>query len=306
MTRHRAKPSFTVEIKRSRTSPLPDGERPQSERPVLKPTAGMNKPQAGKPPAGMHKPPAGKPPAGTNKPPAGMHKPAAAPLHPAEALFKSPAGPSTLSASVPAEPEPRPASPGRNLWAGTGLLEEAAAAARSGRFDPPDLPIFSKAPADKPSDTDAAPAKDVAPTKDAAPAKRVLPSLIAPPAPEPEPEVAPEPEPKLPRVRRYRTAAPAAPRRTAGPRPAFVWPEDWPDEAPIQTPAPITVPAAPRSQDRIELARVELPQTEAAPHAAADGEPRAGEVRPRVKRRTGDEDLRIGQRWKRRLPRVCW
>ncbi|MET7242180.1 hypothetical protein ABZT49_02315 [Methylobacterium sp. EM32] len=294
MTRHRAKPSFTVEIKRSRTSPLPDGERPQSERPVLTPAVG-------KPPAGMN-----KHAAGINKSPAGMNKPAPALPHPAEALFKSPASPSKPSASAPAEPEPRPTSPGRNLWAGTGLLEEAAAATKSGRFDPPDLPIFSKSPADKPSEKDAAPARDAAPAKEAAPAKRVLPSLIAPPAPEPEPEVAPEPEPKLPRVRRYRAAAPPAARRTAGPRPAFVWPEDWPDEAPIQTPAPITVPAPPRSQDRIELARVELPQTEAAPHAADDGEPRAGEIRPRVKRRTGDEDLRIGQRWKRRLPRVCW
>jgi hypothetical protein len=291
MTRHRARPSFTVEIKRNRTSPLPDGERPQSERPALKPTAG-------------------KPPAGMSKPPAGLNKPAAAQPHPAEALFKSPAGSSKLSASAPAaaEPESRPASPGRNLWAGTGLLEEAAAATKSGRFDPPDLPIFSKAPADTPSDKapaarDASPARASAPAKDAAPAKRVLPSLIAPPEPEPEPEVAPEPEAKLPRVRRYRAAAPAAPRRTAGPRPAFVWPEDWPDEAPIQT--PITVPAAPRSQDRIELSRVELPKTEAASHAS-DDEARAGEVRPRVKRRTGDEDLRIGQRWKRRLPRVCW
>ncbi|AWB20718.1 hypothetical protein DA075_07110 [Methylobacterium currus] len=276
MTRHRARPSFTVEIKRSRTSPLPDGERPQSERP------------------------ASKPPAGFSKPPAGLPNPAAG-------LFKAPAGPSKLSANAPApsEPESRPPSPGRNLWAGTGLLEEAAAATQSGRFDPPDLPIFGKAPADKvAADKDAAPqatAKQAAAKQSTA--KRVLPSLIAPPEPEPEPEVAPEPEPKLPRVRRYRAAEPA-PRRTAGPRPAFVWPEDWPDEAPIQTPAPITVP--PRSQDRIEL-----PKTEAAPQASDDGETRdgenrAGEIRPRVKRRAGDEDLRIGQRWKRRLPRVCW
>ncbi|KMO37164.1 hypothetical protein VQ03_19615, partial [Methylobacterium tarhaniae] len=108
MTRHRAKPSFTVEIKRSRTTPLTDSERPQSERPASKPPAGLSKP-----PAGLSKPPAG--------------------------LTKAPA----------AEAEQRPASPGRSLWAGTGLLEEAAAAAQSGRFDPPDLPIFAKAPVAK-------------------------------------------------------------------------------------------------------------------------------------------------------------
>ncbi|MGX7707553.1 hypothetical protein [Methylobacterium sp. Gmos1] len=273
MTRHRARPSFTVEIKRSRTSPLPDGERPQSERPALKPTAGPANPAEA----------FFKPPAGLSKAPAGLSKPS-------EGLSKPPA-----SAPVAAEAETRPSSPGRNLWAGTGLLEEAAAATKSGRFDPPDPPIFGKAPAAK----DAGPARDAVPAKDAAPAKRVLPSLIAPPEPEPEPEDTFEPEPKLPRVRRYRTAAPAATRRSAGPRPAFVWPEDWPDEAPVQT--PITVPAAPRSQDRIEL-----PKTGTEPQAADDGEARAGEIRPRVKRRTGDEDLRIGQRWKRRLPRVCW
>lgn len=270
MTRHRARPSFTVEIKRSRTSPLPDGERPQSERPAGKPTGFSN---------------------------------------PADALFK-PQGAAKPAASAPApsEPETRPASPGRNLWAGTGLFEEAAAATQSGRFDPPDPPIFSKAPAETPADKVFADknfadkvfaAKDAATSKNTASPKRVLPSLIAPPEPAPEPEVAPEPEPKLPRVRRYRTAEPA-PRRNAGPRPAFVWPEDWPDEAPIQTPAPITVPAAARRQDKVQD-RIELPKTEAAPQGSEESE-----IRPRVKRRTGDEDLRIGQRWKRRLPRVCW
>ncbi len=276
MTRHRARPSFTVEIKRSRTSPLPDGERPQSERPASKPSMGFANPAEA-----LFKPPAAvaKPPATATKPP--------------------------VSPPAPSEPETRPVSPGRNLWAGTGLFEEAAAATKSGRFDPPDLPVFSKAPAETPADKVFAPkeapaVKDAASTKAATPVKRVLPSLIAPPEPEPEPEVAPEPEPKLPRVRRYRAAEPA-PRRSAGPRPAFVWPEDWPDEAPIQTPAPITVPAAARRQDRIEE-RIELPKTAAAPLPVSE----ESEIRPRVKRRTGDEDLRIGQRWKRRLPRVCW
>lgn len=279
MTRHRARPSFTVEIKRSRTSPLPDGERPQSERPAGKPSTGFSNPaEALFKPQGAAKPPAAVKPAAAK--PLGAPKPAA-------------------SAPGPSEPETRPSSPSRNLWAGTGLFEEAAAATQSGRFDPPEPPIFGKAPAEVQADKNLADkifaTKDSALSKTAASPKRVLPSLIAPPEPEPEPEVAPEPEPKLPRVRRYRTAEPA-PRRTAGPRPAFVWPEDWPDEAPIQTPAPITVPAAARRPERIEL-----PKTEAAPQGPEDGE-----TRPRVKRRTGDEDLRIGQRWKRRLPRVCW
>ncbi|AWN49313.1 hypothetical protein DK419_25630 [Methylobacterium terrae] len=276
MTRHRARPSFTVEIKRSRTSPLIDSERPQGERPAVKPAASL---------------------------------------------------------AVPAEPERKPAAPGRNLWAGTGLFEEAAAATQSGRFDPPDLSVFAKTPVKPSAKISAKPSADRSAEKShldkaadevfaapaqrasakatsakAVPAKRVLPSLIAPPEPEPEPEAAPEPEAKLPRVRRYRTAEPA-PRRTAGPRPAFVWPEDWPDEAPIQAPAPITVPAAPRIESKIQVPDRQLPdrqvphrQTpEAAPQAAE-----AGEIRPRAKRRPGDEDLRIGQRWKRRLPRVCW
>ncbi|MFH6786506.1 MULTISPECIES: hypothetical protein [Methylobacterium] len=274
MTRHRARPSFTVEIKRSRTSPLIDSERPQSERPV------------------------GKPPVG---------KPAV-----------------SLAAPAEPEPKPKPASPGRNLWAGTGLFEEAAAATQSGRFDPPELSVFSrnsagknsdgkppagKVPADKAAEKSpldktaeqvfAAPAQRA----DAAPAKRVLPSLIAPPEPEPEPEAAPEPEPKLPRVRRYRAAEPA-PRRAAGPRPAFVWPEDWPDEAPIQTPAPVAVPVAPRIESKIQVPTSQAPKMQA-PDAAPQGSD-AGEIRLRTKRRAGDEDLRIGQRWKRRLPRVCW
>ena len=259
MTRHRARPSFTVEIKRSRTSPLiatPDSERPQNERPVSKPPA----------------------------------SPAAA-----------------------GEPERRPAAPGRNLWAGTGLFEEAAAATQSGRFDPPEAPAFDKdsslkapsvkSPAAKDSSARDALARDVFSKPPAAAsdprnagAKRVLPSLIAPPEPEPEPEAAPEPEPKLPRVRRYRTAAPVQ-RRTPGPRPAFVWPEDWPDEALIQTPAPIALPAAPRIQAAAPQSNAPRPEAEAA---------ETGEMRLRAKRRAGDEDLRVGQRWKRRLPRVCW
>lgn len=286
MTRHRARPSFTVEIKRSRTSPLIESERPQSERPAGKPSLGM-------PPLGKASP--GKPPA--------------------------------ASLAAPVEPERKPASPGRNLWAGTGLFEEAAAATQSGRFDPPELSVFSKTPAGKTpvgktpagkNPADKNPEKSpfdktaeqvfATPAQRAAPAKRVLPSLIAPPEPEPEPEAAPEPEPKLPRVRRYRAAEPA-PRRAAGPRPAFVWPEDWPDEAPIQTPAPIAVPAAPRIDSKIQVPTHQVPVRQASTVPAGEAAPQAsesGEIRPRAKRRGAEEDLRIGQRWKRRLPRVCW
>ncbi|TNC12421.1 hypothetical protein FF100_16520 [Methylobacterium terricola] len=307
MTRHRARPSFTVEIKRSRTSPLIDSERPQSEPPVGKPSAG-----------------------------------------------KIPAGKPVASLAAPVDPERKPASPGRNLWAGTGLFEEAAAATQSGRFDSPELSVFSKNPAGQiasgksaagksplsksppgksvpgKSSADRTPEKSpfdktvdqvfAAPAQQAAPAKRVLPSLIAPPEPEPEPEAAPEPEAKLPRVRRYRAAEPA-PRRAAGPRPAFVWPEDWPDEAPIQTPAPIAVPAVPRIDSKIQVPKaqasqvqvpqVQLPRVQAPTSQGPDAAPGpqgsdAGEIRLRPKRRAGEEDLRIGQRWKRRLPRVCW
>ncbi|TGD97996.1 hypothetical protein [Methylobacterium nonmethylotrophicum] len=259
MTRHRARPSFTVEIKRSRTSPLTapaDSERPQSERLTTAPSG--NAPSAK----------------------AALVKPSAAKL-----LANKPA-PAGRPAAMD-EPERRPS--GRDLWAGTGLLEEAAAATQSGRFDPPEASVFAK-----PAAADPAAAK-----AQAAPAKRVLPSLIAPPEPEPEPAPAPEPEPKLPRVRRYRAAEPA-PRR-AGPRPAFVWPEDWPDEDPIQAPAPIALPAA----HKIKAPTIQVPKIQA-PRVEAAQAPDAGEIRARAKRRTADEDLRVGQRWKRRLPRVCW
>jgi len=108
--------------------------------------------------------------------------------------------------------------------------------------------------------------------------RRVLPSLIAPP-PEPDTPPADEAEPRLPRVRRVvvrkatRTAAPA-------PRP----------EAAPPSPAPI-----------------ELPRPAPLPPQVADGQARI--VAPRSSRtRPGrtPESLRIGERWKRRLPRVCW
>ncbi|GJD48493.1 hypothetical protein OPKNFCMD_1214 [Methylobacterium crusticola] len=179
------------------------------------------------------------------------------------------------------EPPRRPAA--RGLWEGTGLFEEAAAATQSGRFDPP-APAAAPEPAPAPRAAAAA-----------APAKRILPSLIAPPEP-PAPEPV-EPEPDLRPAPRRRSGAEASERRAArgrpaAARPAFVWPEDWPDEVPVAAPAPATPVAAPASAPP--------PPPEASdPLEAAD-------ARGRPKRRLADADLRVGQRWKRRLPRVCW
>jgi hypothetical protein len=193
MTRNRARPSFTVEIKRTRNSPL-------------------------------------------------VAAPGESPRLPSET--------------------PKPAA--RNLWAGTGLIEEATAATQSGRFDDP-------APALPPARAPAA--------ASAAPSRRVLQSLILPPEPPPPPEPEPgEEEEPMYRIRR---------RRPAAPRPAstgFVWPEDWPDEPPVAAaPAPVPAPPAPAP---VALAAV---RTEA--------------EAPRPKRR--EDDLRVGERWKRRLPRYC-
>ncbi|WP_018263783.1 hypothetical protein [Methylobacterium sp. WSM2598] len=206
MTRYRARPSFTVEIKRTRTSPAASSE-------------------AGEPKA-----------------------------------------------------------PANTLWAGTGLIEEAAAATQSGRFDDAPLP----APAKTASSAQGSSAQT--------PSRRVLPSLIAPPEPPaPEPEPAPvEEEPVFRRPGRPATRkAVPAPKGPALKGPAlkgpaqtgFVWPEDWPDEPPA-APAPAPEPAPPA------LAPVSLAALRA-----------VGEAAPRPKRREGD--LRVGERWKRRLPRYC-
>ena len=108
--------------------------------------------------------------------------------------------------------------------------------------------------------------------------RRVLPSLIAPP-PEPDEPPADEVEPRLPRVRRVvvRKAT-----RAAAPAPR-------PDAAPA-SPAPI-----------------EPPRPAARPPQVADGPARIVAPRPaRARPGRPPETLRIGERWKRRLPRVCW
>ncbi|MFE1601998.1 hypothetical protein [Methylobacterium sp. ID0610] len=167
------------------------------------------------------------------------------------------------------------------LWAGTGLIEEAAAASESGRFDPaPGL--FGKAP------EAAAPAPRAARGSASAASRRVLPSLIAPPEPPPEPEPVVEEEPIF-RRRRPIVRKPAAPPASQG----FVWPEDWPDEPPAPpapAPAPAPVPAAP-------------PAPAPVPAALAAARSGSAEAAPRGKRR--EDELRVGERWKRRLPRYC-
>ena len=175
------------------------------------------------------------------------------------------------SLPLPSEPAPKPA--GRGLWAGTGLIEEAQAATQSGRFDEPAAP----------------PPPQRRAAASSAPARRVLPSLIAPPEP-PAPEPEPVPEEDEPIFRRRRPVI----RKAAAPAPApqgFVWPEDWPDEPPAPAPslpAPVPAPSA--------FAAAPRPDAEVAPRPT-------GEAAPRPKRR--EDDLRVGERWKRRLPRYC-
>ncbi|MGY2049452.1 hypothetical protein [Methylobacterium sp. JK268] len=171
--------------------------------------------------------------------------------------------------------EAAPKSPHNTLWAGTGLIEEAAAATQSGRFD---------------ADPAAPPARSQAAAPAAAPSagsRRVLPSLIAPPEPPPPPPV-PETEEDEPVFRRRPGRPPTRKPAPAPTHQGFVWPEDWPDEPPaVQAPAPAAaapLPAPPPVDDagRSEPARPDI-------------------VRP--KRR--EDELRIGERWKRRLPRYC-
>ena len=107
--------------------------------------------------------------------------------------------------------------------------------------------------------------------------RRILPSLLVAEVQEPEAEPAVEPE-VLPRVRRVAppgTTPEGAPRRRGRPRKVPV-----PDVVQVVEPA---VPEPPR------------PVAETAPL-----------VRRRRSDRPGSETLRLGERWKRRLPRVCW
>ncbi|VUD71967.1 hypothetical protein MET9862_02559 [Methylobacterium symbioticum] len=112
--------------------------------------------------------------------------------------------------------------------------------------------------------------------------RRILPSLVPPPVAEPEPVAVESAEAPLPRVRRVAVrqaapkaeAAPKAPSRSAKVKPAAVI------EVPPATPVASVQPALP-------------------------SQPETAERASRRSRREG-EDLRLGERWKRRLPRVCW
>lgn len=116
------------------------------------------------------------------------------------------------------------------------------------------------------------------PSDEAAPEhRRILPSLLVAEVQEPEAEPAVEPEvpPRVRRVAPPGTTPEGAPRRRGRPRKVPV-----PDVVQVVEPA---VPEPPR------------PVAETAPL-----------VRRRRSDRPGSETLRLGERWKRRLPRVCW
>lgn len=107
--------------------------------------------------------------------------------------------------------------------------------------------------------------------------RRILPSLIVAEVQELEPEAAIEPE-ELPRVRRVSRPVETpegAPRRRGRPRKVIV-------EQAVEV---------------VEQVAAELPQ------AAAETITTISRRRPA---RTGSETLRLGERWKRRLPKVCW
>lgn len=108
--------------------------------------------------------------------------------------------------------------------------------------------------------------------------RRILPSLLIAEVHEPEPEAATEPE-ELPRVRRASPpTAPAkgAPRRRGRPRRVLA-----------QEAVEVVEQAAPEPTQ---------PVVETAPFILSRRRPD----------RAGSEKLRLGERWKRRLPKACW
>lgn len=114
--------------------------------------------------------------------------------------------------------------------------------------------------------------------------RRILPSLISPPVAEPEPEPVREVEAPLPRVRRVAVRQ-SKPKLEAEPK-------AQPRAAKALPVAAAKVPSAPAAAS-VQPAMLPLRTAEAADRA------------PRRPRRES-EDLRLGERWKRRLPRVCW
>lgn len=107
--------------------------------------------------------------------------------------------------------------------------------------------------------------------------RRILPSLIVSEVQEPEPEPTIKPD-ELPHVRRVSQpieASEGAPRRRGRPRKVIVQ----------------------QAAEMAEQVASEPPQVVAQT---------ASIVSRRRPDRTGSETLRLGERWKRRLPQVCW
>lgn len=112
--------------------------------------------------------------------------------------------------------------------------------------------------------------------------RRILPSLLIAEVHEPEPEAAVEPE-ELPRVRR--ASSPIAPT----------------ESAPRRRGRPRKVPAREGAEVAVEVVEQAAPEP---PQPAAETAPIV--VSRRRPDRAGSEKLRLGERWKRRLPKACW
>ncbi len=130
--------------------------------------------------------------------------------------------------------------------------------------------------------------QDDAQTAERSAPRRVLPSLIEPPQPEPEPEVVETVarEPRLPRVRRVKL-----------PR------------ADTQGQSVLREPVHPETQapERAPPAVLAEPVTLAQPPSAQPKPPQAKPAQAgRRSARRAEKALPLGERWKRRLPRVCW
>lgn len=127
--------------------------------------------------------------------------------------------------------------------------------------------------------------------------RRILPSLIALPQPEPEAVEAVVPEPRLPRVRRVklpRVEAQGKAVRREAVRPEAPMPEHAVPPAVRDEPATLAQPLPETPQpSRPKQARPKQSQ------------PKTTEAGRRIARRA-EKALPLGERWKRRLPRVCW
>ncbi|WP_342110383.1 hypothetical protein [Methylobacterium sp. SI9] len=161
-------------------------------------------------------------------------------------------------------------------------LRDAEPQARPDKVLWPELTQAEPKPA--PPALEAAPAPRPGPKEPEAPVRRVLPSLVPmfESAAEPEPEPAIEPTPRRGRPRRERTQAVAQPIQKTTPV------EPMPEIRPIAV-QPEALPPKPVAKGQVVKAQVAKAQVE--PGAAA---------RPVTWRRT--KELRLGERWKRRLP----